>query len=81
MLMYHKGQHDHQGSSRSKEVSTEPADCDEKGKINSALWHQQSLAPGLLALQESGFSRWIKGSDSQHEHHLKIITSYEKVSK
>lgn len=55
VLMVTKGQHDHQGSSRSKEVSTEPADCDEKGKINSALWHQQSLALGCLHFKRVDF--------------------------
>lgn len=51
-----------QSFSRSKKVSTESAGCIEKGKINSVVWHQQSLAlEEMLGPQECEFARWVRG--------------------
>lgn len=51
-----------QSFSRRKEVSTEPAGCIEKGKINSVVWHQHSLAlEEMLGPEECGFARWVTG--------------------
>lgn len=67
-------------------MSIESDGCNEKGKINITLWHQQSFTQEkILGLQAYGFSRWIRESLSswreEHVHQLKMLILEEKVNK